>query len=918
MAKDPYDEVSAIDMDSIHESDNDGKGQLTAGKGRESFQVASFWKSQVEGFDQANSRYRKRGNMVLKRYRDERNRMDEEGSRRMNVLWANVQIMMPAIYSKCPVPVVDRKFLDRDPTGRLSSQMLERTLINELEGSGFHLAIKKAVKDRLLPGKGQVWARYVPEIGQGESLPGPTKNAIEDGLVKIGQENDDDSFEDETPEEQKLEDTDEVVIAEKIEIDYIDWDDFKYFPVKARSWEEVQAVCKKVHISKKEARDFFGDEIGKHLKPDTEPRVTGQTERQTYAETSAFQDMNERNIVVFEIWNKSDKRVYWVSTGYEYLCKVMDDPLGLTGFFPCPPMLVATNTNDTLIPVPDYLEWQDQAIQIDELTQRIAMLTKACKVAGVYAANNTAVGRIFNESIENELIPVDSWAAFAEAGGLKGVLDFLPLDTIQACIETLTKVREQAKIDLDQLTGISDVVRGTSDSRETLGGLRLKNNNAGTRLSDTQEDVSTFCRNTIKIMAEIICKHFDDQTIIESSGILYEDALQPDTVMREFQDNVSKNAPKPQNNQPPGQQGPGTPPQPQGPPQMAPPGGGASPPNPGAANNVVPFPGGQAPHPQMGQGAPMQMPPQPLMPPPPLPDPQALVMMKVDKAIKLLRKDVTRGYRIDIEIDSTIFGDKAQERADAVEFLQALGGYMMQAEKAIQLPESLPLFARALQWGVRKSRTGRDLEAEIDNFAQMMIKKSKDMIDNPQPSPDEKKAQQEMQLKQADAQMQMANDQRAAQMQQENDMRDSKMQQDKNNMEVQKAQMEFQMEQERMEMEREKMRMELEIAREKHRMEMQKMQADIHMKGQEMAMDQQHMQTEAHIEHQKGQMELQQSHQEHQQNMMVREKEHEMTQKEMATKEKHMNVQAKHKAAEQNMKHKEAMKPKPKAAGAKK
>src|SRR6185369_5284366 len=174
----------------------------------------------------------------------------------------------------------------------------------------------------------------------------------------------------------------------------------------------------------------FGKEIGSKLRPDTEPKVMGHNERQTYADSSVFEDINERNIVIYEIWNKSDKRVYWISTGYEYLCKVVDDPLELTTFFPVPPPLMSTSTNDTIIPVPDYLEWQDQAIQIDELTQRIAMLTKACKVAGVYAANNTAIGRIFNESIENELIPVDQWAMFADAGGLKGVIDVIPLDTI--------------------------------------------------------------------------------------------------------------------------------------------------------------------------------------------------------------------------------------------------------------------------------------------------------------------------------------------------------------------------------------------------------------------------------------------------------------------------------------------------------
>jgi len=877
------DEIDNIDDMSAHPDDG---GKLRAGPGKESFKIAGFFKAQINSHEQANSRWHKRGNTVLKRFRDERNRTDEEGQRRMNLLWANTKVMKPAIYSKCPIPTVDRKFVDHDPIARLSSQILERSLINELESSGFHSGMNKAVLDRLLPGRGVLWARYVPEIGEGESLPAPTINGIEDELYKIGLDTGDKALTEDTPEEEKLEQTQTQVLSEKIEVDYIDWRDFLTFPVKARTWEEVQIIGKRIHISKKEAKEFFGEEIGDKLRADTEPKVMGTTERQTYADSSIFEDINQRNLTVYEFWNKSDKRVYWICTGYDYICRVVDDPLELTGFFPVPPPLMATMTNDTIIPVPDYLEWQDQAIQIDELTQRIAMLTKACKVAGVYASNNTAIGRIFNESIENELIPVDSWAAFAEAGGLKGVMDFIPLDTIQSCIETLLKVRQQAMIDLDQVTGISDVIRGTSDSRETLGGLRLKNNNAGTRLSESQEDVAQFARNVIKIMAEIACKHFSDETLIESSCILFEEALQPDTVMREYEQLTSSAAPKPpQQGGQPGQQGQQ---QPQQPPQQP-----AAPQAPAMGSNVVPFPGA----PQLPQM--MQMPQMPMAPQPPPPDPQALIMIKVQKALDLLRKDISRGYRIDIETDSTIFGDKTQERADANEFLTSLSNYMKQVETAASMPETLPLFAKALQWGVRKSRTGRDLEAEIDNFAEVMVKKSKEMIANPVPSPEDKKAQAEIQQMQMEAQSQKENDDRAAKMQLENDQREAAIAQQESAREQEKAQLEFEMEKERMAMEREKMQMEMVMAREEHAMKLRELQANMHMKSQELHQKKE----EAHIDMKSKEMDL-----EH------REKEHELDKKELVHKDKLQAQKVKHKQTEQNKAHKEKMKPKKKSA----
>jgi hypothetical protein len=110
----------------------------------------------------------------------------------------------------------------------------------------------RAVWDRLLPGRGIVWVRYVPKIGEGPSIPAPAVNSIEDGLFDIGKETKDKSLTDETEDEEKLEETQEQLIAEVTEVDYIDWRDLALFPAKARTWEEVQAIIKRfIYLKKK-------------------------------------------------------------------------------------------------------------------------------------------------------------------------------------------------------------------------------------------------------------------------------------------------------------------------------------------------------------------------------------------------------------------------------------------------------------------------------------------------------------------------------------------------------------------------------------------------------------------------------------------------------------------------------------------
>lgn len=721
-----------LDVDTEEDNTDNEEGvdetNVKPGPGKISHKLASFWLAQVKNYEADRSEWVSRGEMVLRRFRDDRNRAEND-ARRMNVLWANTKIMMPALYSKKPIAVIDRKFLDKDPVGRLSCQIAERATRNELDSNGLHLAVKAAVLDHLLPGQGQVWVRYEGQTQESVSIPAGMQTSMEDDLAKIeGHET-----EQENEKEEKIESTGEQLITESAPVDYINWKDFGMLPSKARTWSEVQAVFKRVLISKSEARQRFGKDIADDMVASTTP-VSETANRIGKLGTSAFEDLNDRSIVVYEIWNKSDLKVYWVSTGYMYLCDIVDDPLELENFFPCPMPLWSTTTNDSLIPVPDYCEWQDQAIQIDELTMRIALLTKACKVAGTYDASNNALKRVLQESADNQLIPVDQWAVHAEKGGVQGSISFLPLKEIQSVLQTLIKVRQVSMQDLDLITGINDIMRGTTDSRETLGGIRLKNNNTGTRLSERQEEVARFARDTVKIVSEIICKHFSDEKLIEISGIKYEDELSKDTVVRDIKTKLAQN-------------------------------------------------------PQVVQQLQSQMQAQGMQPQhaDQIIEQQAEKMIsdKISASIQLLRNDIPRKYRIDIETDSTIYADASQERENATEFITVFTKFLQTAEGlTANLPEAMPLMGKMLQFGVRKFRTGRDLEAAIDTFVEQMTKKSQQMLENPPPKPDDAKLesekikqQGELAKIQATAKAQEQNDQRSAQIHQQEAAQDQQKEQ---------------------------------------------------------------------------------------------------------------------------------------------
>lgn len=829
-------------------NDNEKSKGTKPGANDESRRLAKFWLEQVQYVDDVNKNWFRRGDTIIKRFRDERALAGEDARRRLNVLWANIKVLMPALYGKMPIPYVERRFLQHDPVARLSSTMLERVLKNELEVNGLHGSVRRAVLDYLLAGRGSVWVRYEPEIGQGASIPIESQGEFEDGLIK-----DEGKKVEQSPKSNKLATTGEQLLSEQTPVDYVNWKDLYLFPSTARTWSEVQAVGKRIYISKKEAIQRFGQAIGSQLEYTV--NNTDQQRRVPYNDTAIFRSKNQREIEAYEIWNKVDRRVYWVSTGYDYLCDIKNDPLELKDFFPIPEPIFATLTNESLVPVPDYIEYQDQAIQIDELTQRLAMLTKACKIAGCYDGSNGALKRLFQEGFENDLIPVDAWAAFAEKGGVQGGVALLPIEEIQKVIETLTKVRQQLMMDLDMVTGISDVLRGTTDSRETLGGIRLKNNNAGTRLSDRQNEVARFARDAIALVGEICAKHYSDDKLIESSAVLYDEELQPEAIMEEF-------APPPpkQEEQQPGQQG-----QDQG-------GQNNQPPFMGGINQLMapppaPMDGNpQAQLPNLNPRAPLPMnspmgtaPQEPFFPEPPV-DPLEIITERIEGAIELLREDIPRGYRIDIETDSTIFGDAAQERQDAAAFLGEVSKFLAgSAQLGAELPEAVPALCQMLLWGVRKFRVGRDLEAAFDDFTNKVRKRTKEEEKNPTPSPEEQKANAQIEsvkLKtQADQQKAMLDHQHATQQNQQ----ELQKQQSEAQLDAQMAQMDFQLKQQEHEMKMKEMQM-------KHQLEMLKMQAQI----KQMQMQTEAKQAETH-------MSMQQSQQQHQQTMEQSETQHQQT-----------------------------------------
>jgi hypothetical protein len=68
--------------------------------------------------------------------------------------------------------------------------------------------------------------------------------------------------------------------------------------------------------------------------------------------------------------------------------------------------------------------------------------------------------------------------------------------------------------------GISDILRGASKAQETLGAQQLKANFGSLRLRSSQGEVARFATDIFKLKAQVICKFYPPELIVEMSGVM--------------------------------------------------------------------------------------------------------------------------------------------------------------------------------------------------------------------------------------------------------------------------------------------------------------------------------------------------------------------------------------------------------------
>lgn len=391
------------------------------------------------------------------------------------ILYSNTETLLPAVYNSRPIPIVSRRYKDADPSGKAVSEVSTRILkflidTEDKNFDNFDDLMQPAVLDGLVTNRGLTRFRYVAHEGNEYS---------------------------------------ECVYGESVR-----WD--KFFHGYARTWKKVPWIGFEWDMSKDELKKNFPKAPLSDLRM-TVDRSEDNSENAEDKEELA----GVKTYKVYEIWDKISGKVIFLSPCCpKQPLRYVDDPLGLTGFFPIPRPLNFMKKITTLVPTPLYQQYAQQANELNELTRRLKAIIKAVKYRGAYNAAVEGIEKMLNAD-DNELIPVENVVSMPDGTTMDSLIWTVPVQELATTAQTLYQQREQCKQVIYEITGISDILRGASVASETATAQNIKNQWGTLRLKKMQKEVQRYCRDALAIMLEIAAAKFEISTMRQMTGLPY-------------------------------------------------------------------------------------------------------------------------------------------------------------------------------------------------------------------------------------------------------------------------------------------------------------------------------------------------------------------------------------------------------------
>jgi hypothetical protein len=560
-----------------------------------------LWLAAIEASSREEKDWRELAHDVVDIYRSE----DEKSSEtQFNILYSNTETMLPALYNSTPIPDIRRRFGDPGKEPKAVCDILERALSYMVDVGGFDNELRLSITDACLVGRGLTRERWVPTV---------EGNAILDQTVPT---------------------------------EYVPWSSFRRGP--GRTWADVPWVAFELFLTKDQVTALAGPAVAKLVPLD----CNGYDEKDESEESSAPEGDIFKRARVWEVWDREAREVLFIAPGYKAkVIKREDDPLQLTGFFPCPEPMEFIRVAGETEPVPPYTSYRRLAEELNEVSRRITKLVRQLRVRGIYASPASALQNILNAD-DGELVPAEGLEMFIDAGGLDKAISWWPMEPTVKALAQLIEHREMVKQTIYEVSGLSDILRGASAASETATAQQIKNQWGSLRIQRAQQEVQRYCRDIFRMKAEIIATRFGLDELTRMTGV----ELISDNERALIQQQMQMAQ----------QQAQMTGQQPQIPPEIQ----------------------------------------------------QKMELPSAEQVEGILRDDVMRSFKVDVESDSTIRADLTRNQQTMAEFVQGTAAYIQAVGPAVQaglLPADVAVDIYAAF--ARNFKLGKSVEDTLDRMS---------------------------------------------------------------------------------------------------------------------------------------------------------------------------------------------------------
>jgi hypothetical protein len=632
--------------------------------------AASVWHAEIKAAGMREDKWRKKGLDIIARHRQERGleiHSNKPTDKKTNILYSNTDVLLSHLCVDLGTPDVRRMFPRpgrKTKIARAAAAVLEKSMTVEGHSYDCEKEFEDCIEDACLPGRGQVWIDL-------EEIDGPS----------------------------------DAVWLES-QICHVPWEFFRMGP--ARRWSEVPWVARMHLFSRSDLEDSFPEYADK-IPLNYEIENTSENTKQSLVGPGKE---NVERAAVWEIWAKETRQRIYIAEDYPTVIKADDDPYSLKGFFPCPHPLYMIKTTNSLIPVPLFVQYQDQANELDRLTTRSYRLSESLKYCGIYGSagddNLPDTARLE----DGEFVPYKNYQALQASGGLAAafmVRDLAPIVTALQAVDMKIDATIQR---IYEISGISDIMRGQSNPDTTATAEKFKARFGSHRSSRRQRMVQRFVREVYRIKAELIAEHYTREQLEEMTGISLptradqEQAKQAIAQLKAIQQQHA------------------------------------------AA--------------QMAQSQPMPgQPPMAAPPPAPIPvDPdsiedlqETLSAVPWEDVQEIIRSNARRLFMVDVETDDTAFDDDEVNKEQAIAFMQAFMQTMAQIVPAVQQnPALLPLAKELVTFSANTFKVGQAFDDAINDCFDKISKQPPQASKDPKAAESAAKAQaiqQETQMKAA-------------------------------------------------------------------------------------------------------------------------------------------------------------------------